>query len=318
MKNTAFEHMKMALEAEEQSPHLTHKVGALICGHDNFDNFYSIAHSNYWPPILEKQIGRDQKLGKASTTVHAEVAAILQSPATEGADIYVTDLPCPNCAKIIAESRINAVYIDSHTHNTPLGIKLKPYFDNVSLPILQSAGVQVFQMDCSKNTIHELGEVKTNILRPIQRPVLHIPLESWQIEISHFKALIEEQETTLNAPFAACYAKTMLGQYTFLCAQSHRSIGLTKELAENIESIQNKYTPTIQPINRLLLTCARYGLKIDESYLYSSQIPSSREFVNLIGADIHTLIIGNKESREDKWRRKALDQIVDKKLIRIL
>lgn len=318
MKNTAFEYMKMALEAEEKSPHPTHKVGALICGHDNFDNFYAIANSNYWPPILEKTIGRDQKLGKASTTVHAEVAAILQAPATEGADIYVTDLPCPNCAKIIAESRIRAIYIDAHTHNTPLGQKLKPYFEDVSLPILQSAGIQIFEMDCEKNTIHELGEVKENILRPIQRPVIHIPLEDGQIELPHFNAIIEEQKSTLKAPFAACYAKTMLGQYTFLCAQSHRSIGLSKDQAERIESIQNKYTPTIQPVNRLLLTCARYGLKISENFLYSSQIPSSREFVNMIGADIHTLIIGDKENGENEWSKKALDQVIEKKLMRII
>ncbi len=310
--------MKLALEAEEKSLHPTHKVGALICGYDNSDHFYAIAHANHWPPLLEQHIGRETKLGKASTTVHAEVAAILKAPATDGAEIYVTDLPCPNCAKIMAEARIKTIYIDSHTHNTPLGKKLKPFFDDISLPILQSAGIQVFEMDCEQSTIHELGELQTNILRPIERPVHHIPLEGGQIHIDHFNAMIEEQHAVLNAPFAACYAKSDLDQYTFLCAQSHRSMGLTKNQAEEISAAQNKYTPTIQPINRLLLTCARYGLKIDENYLYSSQTPSSREFVNLIGAGYTSLSIGDKTKCIDEWGIMALKQLTNHNILKLI
>lgn len=317
MHNIVFEHMKTAKETAEKSFHPTHKVGAVLCGHDNFDQPYKIAHSNYWPETLEKHIGRNQKLGKASTTVHAEVAVILKSPSTEGAELYVTELPCPNCAKVIAEARIKTVYVDAQTHSTPLGKKLKSYFDEISHPILQSAGVKTFEINTQSETIHEITNTQDNILRPIEHPVIHIPLEYEQINADHFKALTDEQKITLKNPFAACYAKTELGQYTFLCAQSHRSLGLTKEQAETIKTSQKKYSPVIHPINRLLLTCARYGLKIDENYLYSSQTPTSREFVNLIGADITTLTIGNANNFYDESDIKALKQLTDKNLIRL-
>lgn len=309
--------MQGALNAKAESKHGTHKVGALICGYDNSGNQYNVAHPNYWPTLLEQYIGRDKKLGKASTTVHAEVATILKAPATEGANIYVTELPCPNCAKMIAEARIANVYIHSGTHKTPLGKKLKPFFENVSLPILNSAGINVYEIITESQTVHKIAPQKETEMCPIERPVLHIPLEDAQINTKHFNALIKEQTAMLNTPFAACYAKDSTGHYTFLCAQSHRSTGLATDQVKTINTIQNKYNPVIQPLNRLLLTCARYGLKAEPNYLYSSQTPSSREFVNLIGAGFHTLIIGDRKKHAPNGGKRALKQLENSNIIKI-
>ena len=76
--------MKQAREAERNSPHPTHKVGALICGSDNMNMPYEVARPNYWPDIFLNSIGRDQKLGNASTTIHAEIAALCAVPKSEG------------------------------------------------------------------------------------------------------------------------------------------------------------------------------------------------------------------------------------------
>ncbi len=316
MKINHFTNIQAALDIENQSQHPTHKVGAYICGKDITGLGFSVARSNFWPPILSEKIGRDQKLGNASTTVHAEIAAILDAPLTEGADIYITDLPCPNCTKAIIEARIKNVYIDSHTHNTPLGLKIKPYFEDVSIPIFRAAGIGVYEMNIKTREYKTLIEPDTLSLRPIQRPVHHIPLEQAQINHAHFLALIEEISN--KTPFAACYVKTTLGQYTFLYARTHRSIGLTSEQENTLfNEGKNKYEPTIQPLNRLLLTCARYGLKIDPHYLYSSQVPTSREFVNLIGAGYKSLQIGDMNTSRDTHGLTALGQIKKHKIIEI-
>jgi len=48
------------------------------------------------------------------TAAHAEVVAIAEAAkrgiATEGAELYVTDFPCPYCARLIAKSGIKKVY----------------------------------------------------------------------------------------------------------------------------------------------------------------------------------------------------------------
>ncbi len=310
MNTDHFELMKLALEAEEQSEHENHKVGALLY-HDG----KHIARHNFWSASLEKHIGRYKKLGNASTTVHAEMAVICAASATEGASIYVTDLPCPNCAKLIAEARINAVYIDSHTHNTPLGLKIKPYFDDISTLIFKNAGITVYEMNEPERVIHKIIEPAPNILIQIHRPVRQIALEYSNINKARFIEIVGKQKSDAN--FAACYAKSDLGHYVFLLAQPHRSIGLPKEGANEIRNIQNKYEPSLQPINRLLVACSRYGLKIDPQYLYSNQTPTAREFVNMIGAGYNSLYIGDQTKCRDEWGLQALKQLKKCKVIKV-
>lgn len=303
--------MKLALDTEEQSRHDNHKVGALL-----YKDGLHIARPNFWPPQLEKHIGKHNKLGNASTTIHAEMAVICASKSTQGASIYITDLPCPNCAKLITQARISTVYIDSHTHNTPLGLKIKPYFDDISTRIFKSAGVGVYEMNETMRTIDTIIESQgDNILMPIHRPVQQIMIDHSDINKSRFLDIIATQKTNVN--FAACYAKSDLGNYTFLFAKAHRSIGISEKEAEIIKNAQNKYEASLQPINSLLVTCARYGLTIDPNYLYSSQTPTAREFVNMIGAGYSALHIGDKTKCRDKWGLKALKQLIQHNIINV-
>ena len=303
MDTDHFRHMALALETEEQSEHPTHKVGALLW---TIDGTFTTRPNN-WPPLLKQHIGTDKKLGNASTTVHAEMATICASPATEGATLYVTDLPCPNCAKIIVESGIKEVYIDSHTHNTALGLKIKPYFENISIPIFKAANIAVYEMDVRTKTIDQLTTPSPQHTPTIHRPIYHTEIEKSAINTEHFMKLIADHKK--ETAFAACYAENTQGNIDFILAQPHRSIGLTAKDTEHIRTIQNKYRPTLQPINRLLLICARHGLKIKPDYLYISQTPTSREFVNIIGAGYTTLQIENPSKCRDEWGLKALAQL---------
>lgn len=315
MQSNPFINMQMALDIESQSPHPDHKVGALICGRDNSEQPFAVARSNFWPPVLEEKIGRDEKLGNASTTVHAEIAAICNAPATQGAEIYLTDLPCPNCAKAMAEARIANVYIDSHTHNTPLGLKIKPFFDDISMSILSSAGISVFEMDTKAQQINALNTLSPRSLREIEHPLLSTQIQADHVNHELFDSIIQQHAPT--TPHAACIAKSPLGNHMFLLARAHRSIGLSVNEAERIKASQQKYTPTLQPVNRLLLNAARHGLKILPDYLYSSQTPTSREFVNLIGAGHTRLSIGDTSKCRDEWGLEALIQIKKHEIVEI-
>lgn len=275
--------MHLARAAKEQSPHRTHKVGALLVLSDNT----KISSYNYWPDALLNTIGRDTKLGNASTSLHAETAALIKSnTSTDNAEIYVTDLPCPNCAKIIAEAGIRNVYIDHNTHNTALGQKMNPFFNQVSLLIFKRAGVGVYEIDIE-------GE---NIVR--------------HCEESQRPALSCDSNPTL---FATC----ITSDNKPLRAHAQSASGITPEDLKNINNIQNKYEPTLQPFNRLLAMCARKGLRLQEGSLTFSQTPTAREFVNMIGYRITKITIETPELCRDEYGLKALKQLQEHSVIEV-
>lgn len=81
----------------------------------------SIAHNEHMPDEqLPNIFGDARSLFKKGininyvTTAHAEVgviaAAAKQGITTEGAELYVTDFPCPYCARLVAKAGIKKVY----------------------------------------------------------------------------------------------------------------------------------------------------------------------------------------------------------------
>lgn len=306
-----FERMNRALATEEQSPHPTHKVGALICGLDQDGQYFERTQHNFWPDPLKKHIGTNKKLGNASTTIHAEMATLFTVPFSQGADIYITDLPCPNCAKTIAQAGIRNVYIDSHTHHTPLGLKIKPYFDQVSMLIFEKAGISVFEMNAPEETITCLLEQCT---APEPTNSIQISRIESEITVDVFTNLVKNCEMPI--PFAACIAYDQKENKHFVRAKMDLSIGLSEKDADTIRNIQDKYVPTMQPINRLLVACASQGLSIMPQYIFSSQTPTSREFVNLIGAGHNHLYIGDTSKCRDQWGLDALSKLQEKDIFK--
>lgn len=72
------------------------------------------------------------------TSAHAEVAAIGEAArrgiATEGAELYVTDFPCPYCARLIAKSGVKKVYF------------LKGYAVLEGDELLKEAGIEIIKV----------------------------------------------------------------------------------------------------------------------------------------------------------------------------
>lgn len=309
--------MEKALENESQSRHPVHQVGAYMRGQDTAKSNFEIGRPNFWPPALAEKFAPDEKLGNASTTVHAEIAVLLNAPGTEGAELYVTDLPCPNCAKAIAEARIGSVYIDSHAHVTPLGKKMEPYFRSISLPLLQYAGVNLLEVNRENRTVEPLINIPKGKVIPVERPVEMSLLGKGDVTPENFAKMIERARTKIGTdqPFVACYAHSRLGTYTALLVRPHIAIGLDEERIESLKPLLEKYSLTLQPTNRALITASRYGLKIDQDYFYSAHVPTSREFVNLIGAGHTKIAIGDRTKSRDEWGLKALAQLEEKNIL---
>lgn len=94
------------------------RVGSVVFGEEGF---VLSAHNSSMPTSYSSAIDGDPRItarrGEAIETsidIHAESRLIAQlakqGVSTEGKKIAVTTFPCPNCAKLIAESGINACY----------------------------------------------------------------------------------------------------------------------------------------------------------------------------------------------------------------
>lgn len=319
MPATPLELMEKALEVEARSLHTVHKVGALLRGQDTAKSNFEIGHPNFWPPALAGKFSASEKLGNASTTVHAEIAVLLNAPGTEGAELYITDLPCPNCAKSIAEARIGKVYIDSHAHHAPLGQKMEAYYNKISRPLLEFAGVNIYEIDRAARTVTPLAEISQGAVIPVEKPVEMSLLDKSDMNPAAFARMAERARSRLGPkePFVACYARTRLGSYTALLVRPHLAIGLDEDRTAQLAPLLEKYSLTLQPIDRALITAARYGLKIDPAYLYSAHVPTAREFVNLVGAGYTQITIGDSASSRDEWGLQALGQLENRGILTV-
>src|SRR5688572_3388790 len=140
MALSEYELMQQAVDIVQQSEHPTNKVSAAIAGLDVTGTPYAIAKTNYWPEDIKMRIGREARIGSASGTVHAETACLLAAPRTENASVFVTDVPCPNCVKNMAEAGIKALYIDHKGFAKDFALRRGGHFESMSLRICEKAG----------------------------------------------------------------------------------------------------------------------------------------------------------------------------------
>ena len=84
-------------------------------------------------------VGCDMEDGHCVATVHAEANAIIQAARNgvciDGADIYVTAIPCWNCFKLIANSGIKRIYYGEF------------YRDEKSLKVAKECGIELISLE---------------------------------------------------------------------------------------------------------------------------------------------------------------------------
>lgn len=317
MYNAPYAAMQAAVDIVSKSSHSTSKVAATLLKGD-----FAISCTNFWPDPILKAFGPDQDIGNSSGTVHAEVATIFKATfPTQDAELYVTDPVCPNCAKNIVEAGIKEVKIDHKGFEKSWFTNRSEEFDTLSMQIFKKAGVSVYKLWRKERRMESLYEAPAKLFVPEDSPVYTGPIVA-PASPSHavLAGLIREgQQFYQGRPFAAAIVKDGLSQYFTLIASAHAVTGYNMSLAEDVARVEaqkrEKYSLQQEPVNRLMIHIARHGYQLCEGFLYASHVPTSREQVNMVGADIKTIIIGDKNKSRDPYALVAMRQLADAHII---
>lgn len=318
--------MQRAVDIVHDSPHPENKVAATLAGLDRQENAFAVTGTNYWPPLIAERIGTDAKIGNASGTVHAEMGCILKAPQTRNAQAFVTDPPCPNCTKYMAEAGVKEIYIDHKGFEKDFAARRGDAFESMSLQICRQAGIKVFEIFRKREECRPIVEIPNEYSPPLENPAIWVPLEESVPSAVEKKGAMISREMMApileymtakafykqDEPFAFCMTRSGQDEFGVLIANVHPVIGYT---ADSPEVPEHKYSFLMQPVNRLLTNAARKGLEIMPGSIYSSRVPTSRELVNMVGAGAREITIGNLEESRDSWGPEALKVLVEENIL---
>lgn len=313
MPVTPYQAMQDAVEIVGASTHPTNKIAAAL-----FTDEWALSRTNFWPQSILDKIGTKKRIGSSSGTIHAETACILDAPgATRGASLCVTDPICPNCAKNIAEAGIRTIYIDHKGFDKDFFKRRGNHFDSMSMQICQKAGISVYQLWRKEERLVPIIEAAPDMIPPDDSPVHMERIET--ADDKNFRFYIERAtHIHMRRKFALCFSEDAFGAKHVLFVRSHVVRGYTlhnKDDLYEVEKPESKYSFIQEPVNRLLMTLARRGLTPINGFLYCSQVPTSREQVNLVGADIVRITIGDLTKSRDAEGLRAMEQLARANII---
>lgn len=315
MSVSEYELMQQAVDIVGQSEHPTNKVAAALAGRDGAGNSFAVARTNYWPPAIAEKIGWEIKIGNSSGTVHAETACLMDAPRAEGASLYVTDVPCPNCVKNMAEAGVRAMYIDHKGFTKDFALRRGGHFDNMALRICEKAGIAVYKIFRKEQRIEPILKISQGFTPVIEKPARISKLDKKPTRDEFLALAKTENENYAGAPFAFAVAGNKAGEIVTISAETHPCPGYT---AQTVENGDEKYSTILQPVNRVMMTAARHGLKIEREYFYSSRVPTARELVDMVGAGLTHIALGDRTKSRDSFSIDALEQLKNAQIITIL
>lgn len=288
--------MQKAVDIVLSSEHPTSKVAACLFKDDQY-----VCHINQWPQVIKDHYPLDQKFGNSSGTIHAETACIVDAYfATAGASLAITDPFCPNCAKNIAEAGIKTIYVDHKGFQKDFFVRREHEFKNMSMRIIEKAGISVYEIWRKEERLVPILEVGDDYV-PAQDNPIEIDKIVEANSQSFDKLIHQKSQKFAGRKIAICLAKDEDDRIFGITARSHAAMGY--QISEDKEQLFNtdgKYSFKLEPTNRLVMNAPRLGLKIIEGYVYCSQVPTAREQVNMIGAGISKIYIGDmKRARDD-------------------
>lgn len=304
-----YPHMQAAVDIVATSPHPANKIAATIAGKGPDGKPYALSRVNHWPEAIAKTIGTETDIGNSSGTVHAETACIFAALKTKDASIFITDPPCPNCMKNMAEAGIAKLYIDHKGFDKDWAKRRGESFENMSMRIAAKAGIDVHVIYRKEQRFEIISKHP-----PVYKPNIDHPAH---IECTGetFNAVITQaHENFKDEPFAIARAFDVQNKCFVITTDCHPSIGYTFETVGNKE---DKYSFILQPLNRLLMIAKREGLALDPDNIYSSRTPTSRELVNFIGAGLTQIQIGDTKTARDKFGPLALKQLFDAGILNV-
>lgn len=278
--------MNATIGVVAESPHPVNKIAAGIAGADQGGQTYFIARTNHWPTSIENKLGRIERIGESSGTVHAETACILDAPLTQDASIFITDPFCPNCAKNMAEAGIARVYIDHKGFTKDFAERRGHHFKNMSLEICAKAGMEIYEINRKADQLTVLHKPEPGYIPMDESPsdFFALPKDDRapiQDRIKKYEDFYGVQE------FALAVLVNEKGERFFMAAQTHAAMGYSAARDDlNEDKHAGKYSFVMRPVNRILMQAARLGLKILDGAIYSSALPSDREQVNMCAAGL--------------------------------
>lgn len=308
-----FEAMEAAVDIVGGSLHPENKVAAALFGRS-----HGTIRTNYWPDAIMHAFGMKQDIGNSSGTVHAETACILSAGhATDGAGLAITDPFCPNCAKNIAEAGIKKIYIDHKGFEKDFFARRGGHFQTMSMQICEKAGISVYEIWRKDRRLIPIFETPPGYFVSEDSPIFREPIETAE-EGVFSDILANAFKIHQKRKFAVAFVKDPDGKLFALTGRGHPVTGFTMEDPDDvsiIERSEDKYSYFQEPVNRLLMYMARHGLTLVENYLFCSQVPTSREQVNLVGAGIKRITIGNLAKARDTDALKAMRQLSEAGII---
>jgi deoxycytidylate deaminase len=301
-----FSAMQRAVDIVQTSPHPDNKIAASL-----FRGELITARTNAWPEKIVRLLGTTTRIGSSSGTVHAEVSCLLNFPGkVEGASLCITDPFCPNCAKNIAEAGVKRIYIDHKGFQKDFAKRRSGEFESMSLRIAERAGIEIFELRRKERSIIPILEIRDGFRAPQDNPI--------KIEKSPFDAgprglreLVDSVQV-LHERWACGFAMGDQRQLYALIASAHPAIGYTKENPGDLDALshpEGKYNFYLEPVNRLLMGAARNGMRLLDGLVWCSVVPTSREQVNLVAANIGTIHIGATNEARDADALAARDTL---------
>lgn len=308
-----FKAMQDAVDIVGESKHTANKVAATL-----FATGQSISRTNYWPDSIFETFGMDTDIGNSSGTVHAETACILNfGMATDKAGICVTDPFCPNCAKNIAEAGIKKIYIDHKGFDKDFFQRRSGHFQTLSMQICEKAGISVYELWRKDKRVIPIYESPPDYIVSEDSPVYKEPIDAPSDAVLSV-ILLQAFKFHEKRKFTVAFVQDKDGKFFSLTARGHAVTGFTMEDPEDLKVIEenrDKYNLFQEPVNRILMYMARHGLKLCEGFLFCSQVPTSREQVNLVGAGIKRITIGDLKKSRDPDALVAMRQLSGAKII---
>lgn len=308
----AMKHMQHSVDIVLNSDHPTSKVAATITGQDNSGDTYIISRTNHWPDVIKDKIGTKTRIGSSSGTIHAETDCILSAPGTDGAEIYITDPPCPNCVKNMAEAGIKALYIDHKGFDKDFAQRRGDDFETMSMRICEKAGIAVYVVFRKEHRVETVFEPTDKYIPATENPVITNDCNPWNDTDDFKRAIMSLTDLFSKNPIACALAIDTAGKHRLIGASTHPVAGYT---SDTIGEQEGKYSYILQPLNRIMMNASRYGLRLDKNHVFSSRVPTSRELVNFIGAGFNHLHIGNTSESRDEEALEALEQLRNAKIL---
>lgn len=301
-----FDEMQKAVDIVGTSPHPDNKIAATVfgCGTEEGTAF-SLSRTNYWPEAIARHIGTGQRIGGSSGTVHAETACLLAAPRTAGAGLCVTDPFCPNCAKNMAEAGIRTVYIDHKGFGKDFAQRRGGAFESLSMQICERAGIGVYRIYRKDRRLETIFEPPPGYAAAEAAPAEYTPFASAPCADAFMDAAEKSGTRRQEKNWACALARDGEGRLFFLACGASPPPGFPAESSLEKTS-DGKYSLTLEPVARLLMNAARRGLKIADGLLLSSQVPTSREQINMAGAGLGRFFVSDPDAARD---RDALDAL---------